>query len=432
MSIAPAAPTPAPASPDPAPGSVRPRVAVMHDGARRRYAVPRALHRAGMLERMYAGWFVTPGSLEERLAGLVGRVRPDFGKRLGGRRCDDLDPARVIRNRLLPLRVAMGRRRCKTVQEFFMWEAETIGRWIQREGFGAANALFGFILSTPPSLCHAARAAGLKTTGDQIIAPVAVQLHETREQARRFPGWAEEREVENLALMGDFERRTWEAMDQITCMSEYVREGLIAQGVPPERVTLIEYPFDAGAFPAADRSGRDPGGPVTVGFVGEVGLRKGAPYFFEVARRFDPRRVRFVMVGPVNLNADKLAAHKGNVEVVGAVPRPQVRDWMGKFDLYYFPTTCEGSAGSVMEAMASGMPVVTTRNSGTVARDGVEGFVLPTYDDVGRFTDCITRLVDDRDLRLRMGAAARRRAETFNLDWYSRELGGFYRKLLNP
>ena len=114
---------------------------------------------------------------------------------------------------------------------------------------------------------------------------------------------------------------------------------------------------------------------ITVGFVGSVGLRKGAPYFFEVAKRLASERVRFVMVGPILLDKQIINRYKGPVEIIGPVPWLDVGRWLERFDIFYFPSTCEGSAGAVNEAMASALPVVTTPNSGSTVRDGVEGYL---------------------------------------------------------
>lgn len=403
------------------------RVVMIQDGSRRRFAVPLALQQAGILERVFADWLVTPSSFEERLARLVRRFLPALGAKMAERGCAALPADRVVRNPWLALRLRLSARWHASAQDYYQTVARKTSRWILRQGFGQANALYGFVHNVAPEVYAAARRRGLKTAGDQIIAPVAVELAEAREQARRWPGWEAAGAFHSRARMRDWEERTWAELDRVTCMSEYVRQGLIAQGFPAERITLIEYPFDAGAFHAPDRGRRS--GPVTVGFVGAVGLRKGAPYFFEVARRFDPRQARFVMVGRVDLDPAKGAAHRGHVELAGEVPHSRVAEFLERFDVFFFPTTCEGSAGAVMEAMASGLPVVTTPNSGTTARDGVEGFVVP-HPDLDLLTDRLRQLVEDPELRLRMGQAARRRAEAFSLDWYARVLGDFFRHLL--
>src|SRR5262249_14490715 len=145
----------------------------------------------------------------------------------------------------------------------------------------------------------------------------------------------------------------------------------------------------------------------TIGFVGTVGLRKGTPYFAEVARRFPRDKVRFVMIGPCTLTTYGLEQIRPAVEVHHA-PRLDVPKWLAAFDLIYFPTTCEGSAYALMEAMASGLPIVTSPNSGTVARHGIEGF-LCAYDDLDAATAHIDRLISNDSLRLEMGSAAAER-----------------------
>ena len=132
-------------------------------------------------------------------------------------------------------------------------------------------------------------------------------------------------------------------------------------------------------------------------------------------------RVRFVMVGPVLLDNRIMYHNKGPVEIMGTVPRIDVKRWLECFDIFFFPSTCEGSAGSVNEAMASALPVVTTPNSGSTVRDGVEGFLVP-YDDVEAACERVERLVNDGDLRKSMGEAGRIRNKLFDLSWYSQEL----------
>jgi glycosyltransferase involved in cell wall biosynthesis len=222
------------------------------------------------------------------------------------------------------------------------------------------------------------------------------------------------------------EQETWAVLHHITAPSEYVRDGLIQEGVDAAKVTVLPYPAEAEWFRYVERPpGRRP---ITVGFVGQVCLRKGAPYFFEIARRFDPAVARFVMVGPVYLYPQTVARHAGAVEVAGGASRKEVGDWMDRFDILYFPSTCEGSVGAVMEAMRCGLPVVTTPNSGTVIRHGTDGF-LTAYDDLDGAAAHLERLIRDPDLRQTIGRAACERARAFDLNAYSRQLAELFARL---
>ena len=67
--------------------------------------------------------------------------------------------------------------------------------------------------------------------------------------------------------------------------------------------------------------------------------------------------------------------------------------------------------------MATGLPIVTTPNSGTPVRDGEDGFVI-ACENLAGMSRAVDRLVQDEDLRLRMGSAARRRVECLTVRRY--------------
>ena len=256
-----------------------------------------------------------------------------------------------------------------------------------------------------------------------MIAPLEVEMAEMKRQIQRWPGWNDREAVEMHREYLEFERQTWEALDRITCASDYVRDGLISVGVAAERITVLPYPWGQPQGRPVQREKKS--GPLLVGFVGAVGLRKACAWFLETARRFDPAKVRFAMVGPILLDQSRLEPFADRVQFVGAVPHSRVADWLGKFDVFFFPSTCEGSAGAVLEAMASSLPIITTPNSGSRVRDGIEGFIR-SYDDIDGFEQAIRRLDDDRDLLLSMGERARSCVLTWDLQAYQAGLARYF------
>ena len=411
--------------------AVRPRVAFVHAGARFHYAFPLALQRAGVLERVYLDWFVTPGSVRELVSKGIRKFKPVLGQRMLDRRRPELDPAKVSqRSRLgVLLKQRLGRPRDITELQYHFRNLSLEADVLLKNGFGDANAVMAFIRDTDPRIWEDARRRGLLTVGDQLIAPAAVEHDEAREQIRRWPDWQHDDWAKELLGMADYERRSWAALDHITCGSDYVKDGMLREGVENSRVSVFPYPLQAQDYPFIYRQ-RTGSEPVTVGFVGQVNLRKGAPYFIEVAKRLRARGIRFVMVGVVQLAPAVVEANKTVVEFVGAIPRSQVMDWLRTFDMILFPTTCEGSATALMEAMATGLPVITSPNSGTVARHGTDGFITP-YDRVEEMAGYVERLSTDVNLRREMGLAARRRVETFTIDWFGKELGDLFHRLLS-
>ena len=380
---------------------------------------------------MYTDFFVTRRSLTESVAKAMAFVKPALAERILARRCPELAGARVIDHPALVLRQRRGRKRFAIGAGHFMWCSALVHDWVRYRGFHDADALMGFTRHLDPRLIELAKSRGLRVIADQFIAPASIEASLLREQARRYPGWETDDPLREIEPYVEWERRSWAALDHVTCASAFVRDGLLAQGVPADRVSVIEYPIDCAAYtPAAKPAVRGEASPLTVLCVGTVCLRKGAPAFAAVAKKLASASVRFAMIGRVALAPPGVAAlREAGVELVGEVPRGRVAARLAEADVFLLPSVCEGSASAALEAMAAGLPVVTTPHAGTVARDGVEGFIVPP-DDTEAMAERVERLIRDAELRTTLGAAARKRAEVFTLDRYADAMERLVRRVV--
>ncbi|MBL4702460.1 MAG: glycosyltransferase family 4 protein [Phycisphaeraceae bacterium] len=399
-----------------APASLK--VAMIQDGARRAYALPIALHQAGKLQVMYTDWYDRPGHLERLIGQLVKPFKPAAASKLTARQHHDLNGARICSWPLKTLKHKLASRRFDSEANYYLYVADQEARLFAKHQYHHANLLLGCIRNIHPRLITQAKAQGLVTVGDQIIAPASSEITQAKLQTQRWPGWQDDVIEKNVRAFVDFEQQSWDNLDHILSMSDYVKQELIKQGVDEKRITLMPYPMDMSDYNPPDRSQRDfDKTPLTVGFVGAVNLRKGAPEFLETAKRFSKSQARFVMIGQNHINPDKLAPYQDHVQITGKIPRSQITQWLGQFDIFFFPTTCEGSAGSVIEAMAMGLPTVATFNAGSQIRDGIEGKIIPCGDMNGYY-EALEDLIQNQGKRLAMGQAARNRAMQFNMTWY--------------
>jgi glycosyltransferase involved in cell wall biosynthesis len=110
------------------------------------------------------------------------------------------------------------------------------------------------------------------------------------------------------------------------------------------------------------------------------------------------------LVGPSLLSPQALHPLRGEMEIVGAVPRPEVERHYDWADTLVLPTLSEGSANVVVEALAKGLPVVTTPNAGSIIRDGVNGLLVPIR-DAEALASALLRLANDEALCRRLGSA---------------------------
>jgi glycosyltransferase involved in cell wall biosynthesis len=128
-----------------------------------------------------------------------------------------------------------------------------------------------------------------------MIAPAAIEREECEKQQLQWPGWEPKTSFESLHLVEQIEMQTWANLDRIVAPSQYVASGLVKQGVKAEQIKMVPYPAEFKDFDFIDRSNRL--GPVRIGFVGQINLRKNAPVFFEIAKRMAGNGVEFEMVG---------------------------------------------------------------------------------------------------------------------------------------
>lgn len=101
------------------------------------------------------------------------------------------------------------------------------------------------------------------------------------------------------------------------------------------------------------------------------------------------------------------------------------------FDVLVHASRSEGMPNVLLEGAAAGLPIVATAagGSGEIVLDGQTGLLVPIEDE-GALVEAMTRVVDDEDLRVRLGASARHHvANTFGMDRFVREFSDLYEEL---
>lgn len=208
-----------------------------------------------------------------------------------------------------------------------------------------------------------------------------------------------------------------ELADRILVGSSFVRDTFIAEGVPAEKLMVIPYGADTQLFEPPEQ-GKPDGEGLRLLFVGQIGQRKGISYLLEAARRTASYGDSLTLVGQIQGNGQALASYRAHFRHVPHVPRTELREIYRQADVFVFPTLVEGMPLVVLEAMASGLPVITTPNGpGDIVREGVDGFLVPPR-NADAIIERLHQLRCDPDLRREMGRNARIRAQEFTWDAY--------------
>lgn len=207
-------------------------------------------------------------------------------------------------------------------------------------------------------------------------------------------------------------RRVYQGAFHLLPLSWSTRQSLIDDyGVPPERITVVPPGINLRKYACPVRQAEAGANrPLNLLFVGADFVRKGGDLLVRLADDREFQDVQFHLVtksyrGPAAPNVHVHADMTTNSEPMVSLFR--------EADLFVLPTRADSHAIASLEAMAMGLPVITTPVGGVpdIMEEGRTGFLVPP-DDLAALAERIRRLRSDPELRLRMGLAGRRRVET--------------------
>ncbi len=150
-------------------------------------------------------------------------------------------------------------------------------------------------------------------------------------------------------------------------------------------------------------------------FAGTVNLRKGIQYLLPALRVLKGLNIETRIVGSIDISYEKVAEYQDICNFKGVVSKSELCEQYKWGDLFVFPSIAEGSAGVVYEAMSFGLPVITTFSSGSIVRDGIDGFVLD-YPSTEILAEKIEFLYKNKEVLYQMSLNAQARANEFSLE----------------
>ena len=235
----------------------------------------------------------------------------------------------------------------------------------------------------------------------------------TESERERLEGPWLERTRHSLLVSRQQVMEEYALADLILVLSQKAAETFRTAGLPEEKLFMLPRGTDTERF--------TPGAPppkFRALFVGALIRRKGVHWLLEAWHRLALKDAELVLVGAVHDEIKPFLAQYASpdIKLAGFVARPE--DYYRESSVHIFPSSCEGSAKVTYDAAACGIPQITTRESGDVVIDGLNGLVVPCG-DVEALCAAIQRLYLSRALRNEMGRAARARiVENFTWDHY--------------
>jgi len=356
-----------------------------------------------------------PTTLSQKLAAELGRrtwVAPE------GARLKTYPQREILRMALV--KSGLSRRLGISYQGLADWVYAGIDRQVASHHLKGLAGIYAYEDGAAETF-QAAKQQGLKCFYD-----LPIVFHETSraiqaEEADRFPELASALQAAHEPPQKVARKQQELALaDHIFVPSSFVKDSLCQVGVPAKKISAIPFGAPIEYFQPQPK----PDDLFRVLFVGRVGPRKGVHYLLQAWQALNLPQAELVLVGVNELPPDYLARYQqNNMRHVPSVPHAQLDRYYTSASVMVLPSLAEGLALVQLEAMACGIPLITTFNAGgtDILTDGLEGFIVPIR-DVEALKAKLEWCYRHPEALVEMGHAARRRAEKLTWAAYRQQI----------
>jgi glycosyltransferase involved in cell wall biosynthesis len=212
-------------------------------------------------------------------------------------------------------------------------------------------------------------------------------------------------------------KEQYEASDLIIANSDFVKASFVEHGVPASKIVVVP-----GAGPGIRAEAENERLRERVIFIsaGAQSVRKGTPYLLRAWKKVGRAAgAELRLVGKSTLPERLASAAPDGVTFESTVSQAELFAKYRAASVLVLPSLCEGFALVILEAMAHGLPVITTPNSGAgeFVKDGINGWIVPIR-DVDALADRIRWCIENPDALVEMGRRSREIARRWTWSEY--------------
>ena len=235
-------------------------------------------------------------------------------------------------------------------------------------------------------------------------------------------------------LLGPLLKRIWQKAAALVACSDGLKNRSL-RFLPSANIDIIPNGIDLDKFhPVADK---ELSGELKLLTVGRLSVTKRFEMLVEAVEILNKqgKNVRLTISGGGGLldelkNLVEQKKLNGIINLTGRIETDKMPDVYGAHDMFVSASMQEGMSNAMLEAMASGLPIITTKCEGVEELISDNGVVVGT-DSAESVAEAVIRLADNRQQYKMMCAAARSRAENFGWDRVAQGYIKLYQRVLN-
>ncbi len=229
----------------------------------------------------------------------------------------------------------------------------------------------------------------------------------------------------------------YHAADYIMTLSSFARKSFIDHGFAPEKILQVACGADIEYFMTPKQETLVKQQVFTVMFVGLLSIRKGIHYLIDAWQqlKLPEATTRLLLVGSMQHDLQQVLKNKTltkNIVFYGPTSRETLRKLYQQASVFVLPSVEDGFGMVMGEAMASGLPIISTINTGApdVITDGKEGFLVPAQQASG-LAEKIAWCYEHQDQATQMGLQGQKTIQNYRWDIYGERVYEVYRNIVN-
>jgi glycosyltransferase involved in cell wall biosynthesis len=211
----------------------------------------------------------------------------------------------------------------------------------------------------------------------------------------------------------------YELADYVSIPSTFVKKSFEEYGIPASKLLLNPYGVDLSAFKQIKKQDDV----FRVVFVGGFNIRKGGAYLIQAFSELNLPNSELIHLGSINEEMSEVIKkyESSNIKYLGSKPQNELYRYYSQGSVFVMMSVEEGLSMVQLQAMACGLPLICTENTGgedLITENGKEGFVIPIR-DVEALKEKLLFLYKNPEITKKMGEAAKNRvAKGFSWDDY--------------
>lgn len=405
-------------------------IAVVHPGKQHSFQTAKAVKLAGASLEYFTTVYDKPGSLTHAVKPFLGKTDSE---KANTRRCTDLNDDEVKQffewyglYQLLMMRMHItGEEYDRINDRLNVWFGHRVARHLKRENVDLvisydnnSATLFSDLKEKAPNIIRVL----------DVSAANRVYMKKIYEEDLQVSPEFADKLKDECPILGD--QSICERIQEEINLSQYflvgssfVKKSLEYSGVKPEQIYVCPYGVDTDKFCRERIEIRPDEEPIRFVFIGGTKQLKGLSYMLQAFQQIDNKKATFTIIGTDNICSDLKEKYAKNVTFLGMILHKKMPEVLQNYDVMLFPSLGEGFGLSMAEAMACGLPVISTANTGAydIVSDAQNGFIVPIQ-DADAIANKMQWFINNREEIPRMGQNAMKTVSELTWDNYYKQV----------